>query len=270
MTLVTSLRMYDATPAVADAWRSLFVPAFAEAGVDVRFIEHRAPLPIASLWAEPGLCAAFMCGLPFVRAERAMQAIAAPVPAPSRYAGLPRYCSEFLVRDDGGQASLTDTFGQRIGCMPRGSQSGFNAPRALLARYVDDSRRSLYRESPGPFTTPSQLLEALRDGKVDVVALDGFYLDLLRLHAPARLAGLRTVATTPWTPIPLLVAAPEVDGDVVARLREVFLNLHQQPSASQRLRDVALARFVEPDVASYAQLLDMERFAESRGYDTIR
>jgi ABC-type phosphate/phosphonate transport system substrate-binding protein len=270
MALVTSLRMYNATPAAAGAWQSLFVHVFADAGADVRFIEHRDPLPIASLWRKPGLCGAFMCGLPFARAERAMQAIAAPVPAPARYAGLPRYCSEFLVRDDTGFASLADTFGQRIGWMPRDSQSGFNAPRALLARYTDESRRSLYRESLGPFTTPAQLLDAIRGEEVDVVAIDSFYLDLVRLHAPSRLAGLRTIATTPWTPISLLVAAPDVERGLIARLRQILLTLHLQPSASQQLRDVALTRFAEPDIASYAQLLEMARYAESRGYDAIR
>jgi ABC-type phosphate/phosphonate transport system substrate-binding protein len=270
MELITSLRMYNATPAAAKAWRALFEQVFANVGAHVRFIEHRFPLPIASLWREPGLCGAFMCGLPFVRADRAMQPIAAPVPSPARYAGLPRYCSEFLVRDDGGFHSLDDTFGHRIGWMPQDSQSGFNAPRALLAQHVSGERRTLYGESRGPFMTPAQLLGALRSGDVDVVAIDGFYLDLVRLHEPSLLRDLRTVAATPWTPIPLLVAAPDVDGALVARLRECLVTLHEQPSATQYLRAVALARFVEPDIGSYARLLEMARFAETRGYEAIR
>jgi ABC-type phosphate/phosphonate transport system, periplasmic component len=118
-----------------------------------------------------------------------MQAIAAPVPSPPRYAGLARYCSEFLVRDDSGWASLEDTFGQRIGWMPPDSQSGFNAPRAMLARYVTEGRRTLYRQSCGPFMTPAKLMDALRANEVDVVAVDGFYLDLVRHSEPAMLAG---------------------------------------------------------------------------------
>lgn len=270
MQLTTSLRMYNATPAAAKAWRALLEPVFAAVGADVRFVEHRAPQPITSLWREPGLCGEFMCGLPFVRAEPAMQPIAAPVPSPARYAGLPRYCSEFLVRDDSGFASLEDTFGHRIGWMPPDSQSGFNAPRALLARYVTDARRMLYRQSRGPLMTPAQLLEAMLGRDVDVVAIDSFFLDLVRHHEPSRLARVRTIATTPWTPIPLLVAAPDVDAALVARLRECLVALHEQPSATQHLRDVALTRFVAPDIRSYAQLLEMARFADARGYGAIR
>ena len=267
--LVTSFRMYNATPAVAAAWRALFERVFAAVGADVRFVEHRYPQPIASLWSEPGLCAAFMCGWPFVRSKGAMQAIAAPVPSPARYAGLPRYCSEFLVREASGWTALDDTFGHRIGSMPPDSQSGFNAPRALLARYVTERRRTLYRESRGPFTTPAKLLDALRTNEVDVVALDGFYLDLVRHSEPAMLADLRTVATTPWTPIPLLVAAPGVDPDLVARLREQLLKMHENSASAACLRAVALARFVAPDLAAYAQLPEMARFAIERGYDAI-
>jgi len=261
--------MYDATPAVAAAWRALFERVFAAVGADVRFVAHHYPQPIASLWSERGLCAAFMCGWPFVRATVRMQAIAAPVPSPPRYAGLARYCSEFLVRDDSGWASLEDTFGHRIGWMPPDSQSGFNAPRALLARYATGPGRTLYRQSRGPFVTPAKLLGALRTDEVDVVAIDGFYLDLVRHSDPAMLAGLRTVATTSWTPIPLLVAAPDVDRDLVARLRQHLVMLHEDSASAPYLRDVALARFVVPDVASYAQLPAMARFAAERGYDTI-
>ena len=262
--------MYNATPALAAAWRALFERVFATVGADVRFLDHRYPQPIASLWDEPGLCAAFMCGWPFVRSNRGMQAIAAPVPSPARYAGLARYRSEFLVREASGWTSLEDTFEHRIGWMPADSQSGFNAPRALLARYVTGRRRTLYRESHGPFMTPAKLLDALRTNEVDVVAVDGFHLDLVRHCEPSTLAGLRTIATTPWTPIPLLVAAPDVDPHLVARLREHLLALHEDSASAACLRAVALARFVVPDIASYAQLPEMARFATERGYDAIR
>lgn len=270
MTLVTSFRMYEVTPVVKNAWRDLFAPVFADIGADVRFVDHAYPQPIASLWQAPGLFATFMCGWPFVHAHRAMQPIAAPVPAPPRYAGLPRYCSEFLVREQSGFQSLEDTFDHRIGWMPQDSQSGFNAPRALLAQHVNVERRTLYRESRGPFATPAQLLDALRAGEVDVVAVDGFFLDLVRQHERSRLGGLRTIATTPWTPIPLLVAAPDVDTRLVARLRDHLLRLHKDAVRGRLLADVLVDRFVVPDVAAYSTLEAMSRFALEHGYEAIR
>lgn len=267
--MITSSRMYNAVPAAARAWRLLFERVFAETGAAVDFIEHRSPEPIAELWAKPDLCCAFMCGWPFARSG-AMQPIAAPVPSPPRYAGLPRYRSEFLVREASGWTSLEETFGHRFGWMAEDSQSGFNAPRAQLATFVTPQRPRLFSESIGPLGSPMSALEALREERVDVVSLDSFFLDLCRHHEPERLAGLRCVATTPWTPIPLLVAAPGVETTVVSRLREHLTTLHEQPGYAPLLADVLLERFVEPDPESYAALEDMARFAVERGYDRIR
>lgn len=262
--------MYNAGPRAAAAWNALFARAFAEAGLDVAIVEHAWPLPIDDLWRREGLCGAFMCGWPFVRSTVPMQAIAAPVPAPARYAGLPRYCSEFLVRDDSGWTRLEDTFGHRFGWMAASSQSGFNAPRAHLSRFVSAARPALFGEVKGPLGSPASALEALRNGEVDVIALDSFYLDLLRHHDPARLHGLRCIATTPWTPIPLLVAAPGVSPDAVRRLREQLCALHERAEYRQLLADACVLRFVFPELSAYRALEDMAQAAEHRGYGVIR
>jgi hypothetical protein len=116
--------MYNAVPAAAAAWRALFGRVFAESGVDVDVIEHGWPKPIDELWRDPQLCCGFMCGWPFTKSELAMQAIAAPVPSPARYEHLPRYCSEFLVRESSGFATQRDTYGPRDGWMAHDTQTG--------------------------------------------------------------------------------------------------------------------------------------------------
>jgi len=268
--VITSFRMYNAAPGAARAWRALFARMFADSGVDVDFIEHGAPRPIAELWGAPDLCCDFMCGWPFVRSDGAMQPIAAPVPSPARYGGLSRYCSEFLVRAASGWTRLEETFGARIGWMAANSQSGFNAPRAHLAGFVTPQRPTLYRESRGPLGTPARTLDALRSGEVDIVALDGFWLDLVRRHDPARLEGIHSVATTAWTPMPLLVAARAVPVTMVERLRGHLLALDRSSSCAPLLADVLVERFVAPDIASYSSLDGMERDALRKGYDAIR
>ena len=199
-----------------------------------------------------------------------MQPVAAPVPAPRRYEGLPRYCSEFLVREASGWTSLEQTFRHRFGWMAANSQSGFNAPRAHLSRFISPGRPNLYAEAPGPLGAPAQALAALIDGKVDVIALDSFYLDLLRQHAPERVEGVRCVATTAWTPIPLLVASPDVPSPVVERLRSHLIGLEQQPAYAALLAEAGVRGFAIPDAAAYRVLEDMAREATARGYENIR
>ena len=267
--MIAAFRMYAAAPRAAAAWRALFERVFADLALDIAVIDHGWPEPIAALWAREDLACGFMCGWPFVRAGRAMQPIAAPVPSPPRYAGLPRYCSDFLVREASGWTRLEQTFGHRFGWMAADSQSGFNAPRAHLARLAGEGG-ALYREVAGPLGTPARTLAALREGAVDVVAADGFFIDLCRRHAPDLVSGLRVVDSTEWMPIPLLVAAPGADAALVARLRAKLLALHEDASYAPLLEDVLLARFAAPDPAAYGALEEMARFAESRNYAAIR
>ena len=262
--------MYNAAPGAVRAWRALFGRVFADTGVDVHFVDHGAPRPIAELWSAPDLCCDFMCGWPFVRSAGAMQAITAPVPSPARYEGRSRYCSEFIVRAASGWTTLEETFGSRIGWMAANSQSGFNAPRAHLAGFATRERPALYRESRGPLGAPAQSIDALRSGAVDVVALDGYWLDLVRRHDPVRLEGIRSVATTAWTPMPLLVAARSVPLPVVEELGGHLAAVHESQSYAPLLADVLVERFVAPDLASYSVLEAMARDAIERGYDAIR
>lgn len=252
--MIAAFRMYEATPGAAAAWRALFERVLVLAEVEAAIVEHRPPAPIAELWSRQDLACGFMCGLPFVRAHPAMQAIAAPVPSPSRYAGMSRYCSEFLVRADSGHATLEDTFGGRFGWMAADSQSGFNAPLASLAGLVSSDRPELYAQWRGPLGAPASTLDALLDHRVDVIALDSFWLDLVRHHAPERLAGVRCVATTPWTPMPLLAAAPGIPAEVVRRLQDVLLVAHEEVELAPLLPGCLVRRFVVPDLPAYPTL----------------
>ena len=199
-----------------------------------------------------------------------MQPIAVPVPSPARYGHLPRYCSEFLVRESSRFTALTDTFGHRFGWMSEDSQSGFNAPRFMLSQFVKPERPALYSLSIGPLGTPARTLEALRNSNVDVVALDSFYLDLCRRHEPHRLEGLRTIDTSPWTPMPMLVAAAGIDPAIVAKLRERLTILHKSTQYQRLMEPVLVEKFVVPRIEDYEVLETMAKQAAERGYPAIR
>jgi ABC-type phosphate/phosphonate transport system substrate-binding protein len=261
--------MYNAGPEAAMVWRALFSRVFDDLALDIEMIEHKWPQSIDSLWREPALCCAFMCGWPYARSD-GMQALAAPVPLPERYEGLPRYCSEFLAREESDFERLEDAFGHRFGWMAPDSQSGFNAPRTHLARYATPERPALFSQSIGPLGNPAKALEALVDGNVDVVALDSFYLDLVRHHHPERLAGLRTIAQTEWTAIPLLVAAPTIPASVVERLRSHLLRLHEDASMRTLLEAALLERFTAPVDEAYQALERTARETITSGYAEIR
>jgi len=138
------------------------------------------------------------------------------------------------------------------------------------AQFASASRRSLFAESIGPLGNPAKALDALAAEAIDVVALDSFYLDLVRRYQPEKLAGIRTIATTPWTPIPLLVAAPSIEASIVERLRAHLVRVHDIPAYAPLLERTLLARFATPDPAAYAALERAAKDAAASGYADIR
>lgn len=250
---IASFRMYNATPAVAAAWRRLFVQVFADLDWPVQVVPHAWPASLTVLWQRRDLVCGFMCGLPFAQGVAPVVPLVAPVPAPAVYEGLARYRSELLVRSECGWRTLEETFGHRFGWMVPHSQSGYQSARLLLADHAKDGR-ALFSASVGPLDTPMRVLTALQERQIDVTALDSYFLDLVRRHEPVMLAGLETIATTPWTPIPLLVASdglPEAD---LARLRDKLCGLHDDPRYAPWLDAVLVSRFAVPDVRAYDTL----------------
>lgn len=250
---VASFRMYNATPAIAEAWRQLFVQVFADLDWPVKVIPHAWPASLKALWQRRDLVCGFMCGLPFAQHVAPVVPLVAPVPSPAAYDGLPRYRSELLVRRECGWKRIEDMFGHRFGWMVPHSLSGYQAARWLLARHAPDGR-ALFSASVGPLDTPARVLDALQTRQIDVTALDSYFLDLVRRHEPTWLAGLETIAVTPWTPNPLLVAARTLDEADRGRLVGMLCGLHADPRYAPLLDAVLVSRFVVPEVEAYDAL----------------
>lgn len=250
---IAAFRMYNATPAVTEAWRALFSRVFDDLSWAVEVVPFAWPAPLPSLWQRPDLICGFMCGLPFAQGMAPVVPLVAPVPSPAAYRSLPRYRSELLVRAESGWQTVEDTFGHRFGWMARHSQSGYHAARQLLAPYASQ-RGALFSESIGPLDTPMRALAALRERQIDVTALDSYFLDLVRRHDPALLDGLQTIARTPWTPNPLLVASASLAASARELLIERLRGLRGDPSYAPLLDAVLVERFVRPELGAYELL----------------
>jgi len=259
-------RMYSPVPGAAAAWAELFDWLARESGVALDVIDHAFPRPLSDLWARRDLGAAFMCGFPFMLATDRPRPVAAPVPSGALYGGMPVYATRLVVRADSRFRSLDDTFGGRLGFTVPDSHSGYNALRHHLLPYYRKHGANLYRESVGPLTTPSRVIEALLDGAIDVGPLDSYALDLMLRHDAPLAEQIRVVATTDLAPIPLLVAAAECPDDVVAELQAALWSF-ATASACASLRDrLCLDAFTAVDLAGYELTLRWDAEARAAGY----
>jgi ABC-type phosphate/phosphonate transport system substrate-binding protein len=245
---IMNARMYCVDAAASAAWRVLLEWVAQRAGVDAEVIDYPAPQPLPALWAREDLACAFMCGYPFSRAAPQPIPLAAPVPAPQAYRDRPEYWTCIVARDDSGIRTLGDTFARRMAYTTTDSQSGYQALRALVAGEAHP-----FASMIGPLVTPRRVVEAVAAGEADAGPVDSYALDLLRLHVPQLVAPLRVVATTPPTPIPLLVASPAAVAEA-ARLREALLGVGREARLAEAREALVLRRFAAVDGARYAIL----------------
>ncbi|MBS4011414.1 MAG: PhnD/SsuA/transferrin family substrate-binding protein [Roseovarius sp.] len=266
--MIACSRMYNLNPALSSHWRSLFEHTAAIAGVPLDVIDYAAPAPLDLLWARTDLACVFMCGWPFQRATRAFQIVAAPIP--EYHATLhpltgPQYCTNLVVSDAAPYNRLQDTFGGRIAWTDRGSHSGFNAPRKLLLDHLNGQER-LYSESIGPVVTPRASLNSILEGRADVAPLDSYFHSLLARHEPDTARRIRVIAQTPASPIPLLVAAPEIAPEIVAKLGQAFAQAADSPQLAPYLKDLCLSGFAIPSRKDYAVTDQWHAEAMAAGY----
>lgn len=259
MTPIANARMYSVNDAVGMAWHELLQRVLARAGLKWEVVGHDPDLPIEDLWSRPNLGCVFMCGLPYARSFAGgispYSLLAAPVPSPARYGGLPVYFSDLVVRADSGFQRIEDTFGGTVGYTVRHSQSGYIAMKRALKPYRQAQPGvPLYAHAAGPLHTPQRALEAVLSGACDMVALDGYAHDLLRKYEPDLAQRLRVLATSPVTPIPVLISNLPPEVACQDRLRDALKAVEHGEEFAKLRERLLLWRFAFPSASDYARL----------------
>lgn len=259
--------MYAVTPDVEAAWRGLLAKVAADADVALEYVPYPAPGPLEHLWSRPDLGAVLMCGYPIALRLAPVQPIAAPIPRAPWAAGRAVYRTDLIVRQDAPYRQLQDTFGGRAGWTVAHSHSGFNALRHHLLAYRTPQRPTLYREMVGDLVTARNVLDAVRERRIDVGPLDAYWHMLIAQHAPQVCEGVRVLSSTALAPMPAFVAAAGVPASVVARLRAAFTSAATRPWFAELADPLMLEGFAEANLAGFDAPLQWDREAVAAGYE---
>jgi ABC-type phosphate/phosphonate transport system substrate-binding protein len=263
---IMNARMYAVTPEVEAGWRTLLTHITAEAGVALTYVPYPAPQPLEALWSRPDLGCVLMCGFPIALKLASVIPIAAPIPRAVWAAGLAVYRSDLIVRQNAPYRTLSDTFGSRAGWTVEHSQSGFNAFRHHLLAFRTPERRALYAQMTGNLVTARNILDSVREGRIDIGPLDAYWHLLIERHAPQLTAGTRVLTSTEVTPIPAFVASADTSADEVERLRAAFRNAASRDWFAPLGDLLLLEGFENVTEARYATLLEWDQAAKAAGY----
>jgi ABC-type phosphate/phosphonate transport system substrate-binding protein len=260
-------RMYAVTPAVEAAWQTLLVHISAEAGVALSYLHYPAPQPLEELWSRADLGCALMCGFPIALHLAPVTPLAAPIPRVAWARGEALYRSDLIVRQDAPFRRLADTFGGRAGWTVEHSHSGFNAFRHHLLPYRTPERPRLYSEMRARLITARNILDGVREGRIDIGPLDAYWHLLLARHAPELVAGIRVLESTELAPMPAFVASAATSARDVASLRRAFSAAASRPWFAPLSDILLLDGFAEVSETRYACLLEWDRAAKAAAYE---
>ncbi len=265
--LIMNARMYAVTAEVERGWQELLEHVALEAGVELSYWPYPAPRPLEALWSRADLGLVFMCGFPIALRLAPVAPIAAPIPRAPWAQGRAVYRTDLIVREDAPYQSLEDTFGARAGYTVAHSHSGFNAFRHHLLGYRSALRPQLYREMHGDLITARNILDGVREGRIDVGPLDAYWHLLMARHAPQLTAGIRVLASTAIAPMPALVAGTSVPTATLERLRAALLGAAERPWFAPLGELLQLDGFAPVSERSYGVLLEWDREARAAGYE---
>jgi ABC-type phosphate/phosphonate transport system substrate-binding protein len=264
---IANARMYAVTPAVEAAWRELLARVAEDAAVPLRYLPYPAPQPLEVLWSRADLGAVFMCGFPVALRLAEVVPLAAPIPRVPWAQGRALYRTDLIVPAASAYRTLEDTFGGRAGWTVTHSQSGFNALRHTLLAHRTPERPTLYRTVAGNLVTARNVLDAVREGRLDLGPLDAYWHLLVAQHAPELVRGVRVLASTAPTPMPALVAAPALPAAHAAALRAALVGAARRPWFAPLAAVLLLDGFAAVEREDYAELLEWDRRARAAGYE---
>jgi hypothetical protein len=133
-------------------------------------------------------------------------------------------------------------------------------------QYRTAARPRLYGEMVPNLVTARAVLDAVREGRIDVGPLDAYWHILVARHAPALVEGVRVLESTDTATLPAFVAAASTPAATLDALRAAFAGATRRPWFGKFADSLLLDGFAAVEVADYARTLAWDRQARDSGY----
>jgi phosphonate transport system substrate-binding protein len=211
-----------------------------------------------------------ICGLPYVRLAARRPApvhpLAAPVLSGDRYGGRPVYYSDVIVRHDSAITRLEELRGRSWAYNEPASHSGHTVTLYSLVRMG---------ARPGFFTRVveagyhQRAIRLVAGGAVDAAAIDSQVLAVELRDHPRLADRLRVIGSFGPSTTQPIVAASRLPGRLQDRVRELLVELGDDPSARPTLARGFIERFTAIDDAAYDDIRAMLATIRTAGWTSL-
>jgi phosphonate transport system substrate-binding protein len=220
----------------------------------VQFVQRSTYQEVNNLMRDNEIEAAFVCSGAYVdgHAQFGMQALVVPV-----VDGKTVYYSYIIVPKDSKAASLADLRGRRFAFTDHMSNTGKLAP-TYMVRQLGANINSFF--SSYIFTrSHDRSIDMVAHGLVDGAAVDSLIWGYISRKHPEITARTKIIGRSKPYGMPPFVVSREIDQGLKTKLRDILLNLDQNPTGRDILRQLAIDKFVPAVDSSYESIRQMSK-----------
>jgi ABC-type phosphate/phosphonate transport system substrate-binding protein len=249
--MIASLPMYD-WPELREATDAWWAGLARHLGVAVGL--DRGP-DHTGAWRRPDLLFSQTCGYPFTHELRGKVRLVATPHYGADGCNGPDYCSIVFAREVKPPAAFR---GSLAAVNHDDSMSGMLALKLVFAPLAEHGR---FFDSAFDSGGHIASLNAVRDGRADVCAVDAVCVALARRYRPDYLGGLVEIARSPMVPgLPYVTVA----GDIT-KLRAGLAAAFADPTLNEARDRLLLTGHSVLDVKDYDRILELETAMEKSG-----
>lgn len=216
------------------------------------FLQRKTYAEVNNLLEAKEVDLAFVCAGPYVDGHDkfGMEILAVPVVNGERY-----YRSLFIVHRDSNIQDFEGLKGKRFAFTDPDSNTGSLVPRFVLAKRGTIPEK-FFKET---FFTNSHdnSIKAVADGLADGAAVDSLVWEFMKTTDPDLVGRTRVVHSSPRYGIPPVVVHPHMADSAKKELRETFVSLHGDTTASPLLRELRIERFEDGEDEAYDKVREM-------------
>jgi len=228
-------------------------------GQHVEFVDREDYAEINALIRTRRVDAAFVCGGPYVDGQEAfgMELLVAP----QAYGGTVYY-SYIIVSKDSQMQHLEDLRGKTFAFTDPLSNTGKLVPTYMLAK-MNESPDSFFKKYI--FTkSHDKSIQAVAQGIVSGAAVDSLIWEYAHRTNQKFTAKTRIIKKSPPYGIPPVVVRPSLDPKIKRRLREIYVNAHNDKTGREILKGMMIDKFVPIDDGAYDSIREMKTWMKKR------
>lgn len=190
--------------------------------------------------------AAFVCAGPYVEGKKkfGMELLAMPL-----VKGKPLYYAYIIVHKDSSYSSLEDLKGKRFAFTDPKSNSGKLVPTYMLAK-MNETPEHYFAKIDYTFGHDKSI-RAVAEKLVDGASVDSLIWEYAAVKSPELTARTKIIAKSEPYGIPPMVVRPGIAPELKTQLKEIILNIGNDPEGQQILAGMMIDRFVAGDDKNY-------------------